>query len=147
MSSKQIHFKTDNSSICVTKWVVPNILKDRTVFVFSVKQYNKILLTQHCVISYKTGTFSNITARTSTLRMFQDPFQIKTITITCIQNLSGTVVGKNSENGKSKERSNNSPQNAMWAFSWLWDEQSIQLYSLHSVISSNSFIMTVITHV
>lgn len=67
--------------------------------------------------------------------------------ITCIQNLSGTVEGKKSQNGKSKERSNKSPQNAMWEFSWFCDEQSIQLYSLHSVISSNSFIMTVITHV
>jgi hypothetical protein len=35
----------------------------------------------------------------------------------------------------------------MWAFSGFCDEQSIQVYTLHSVISSNSFIMTVIIHV
>jgi hypothetical protein len=57
--------------------------------------------------------FSKISAQTSTLCMFQDPFKIKITVITCIQNLSGTVVGKNSQNGKSKERSNKSPQNAM----------------------------------
>jgi hypothetical protein len=33
--------------------------------------------------------------------------------ITCIQNLRGIVEGKKSQNGKSKERSNKSPQKAM----------------------------------
>jgi hypothetical protein len=39
--------------------------------------------------------------------------KLKLLLITCIQNFSGIVVGKNSEKGKSKERSNKSPQNAM----------------------------------
>jgi hypothetical protein len=59
------------------------------------------------------GIFSNTTAITSTLHKFQDLFKIKIIVITCIQNFRGTVEGKNSQNGKSKERSKKSPQNAM----------------------------------